>query len=66
MLFTQLVYNAECSTLILMYFSQGCSANKNDVGTHPKKLPCQHKFKLILKQNVKKVWDRHSNTFPPH
>jgi len=45
---------------------QGCSANKKGVGTLPKTNPFWNSSKLILKQNMKKVWESHSHAFPPH
>jgi len=36
------------------------------VGTHSEKQPLWNSFKLILKQNVKKVLERRSHAFPPH
>jgi len=39
------------------------SANKKHVGTLPKN---SQQLKRILKQTVKKVWERRSHAFPPH
>jgi len=37
------------------------------MGMHPRKLPfLKNRFQLILKQTMKKVWERRSHTFPPH
>jgi len=46
--------------------TKGCSANKKSVATHPKNSLFWNSFKLTLKQNMKKVWERRSHEFPPH
>jgi len=49
-----------------MIRNQGCSANEQGVGTHPKKWRFQNSLKLILKQNMKNVWVKKGfRAFPP-
>jgi len=37
---------------------------KKGVGTHRKNYPLENSFKLVLKQNMKKVWEARSYAFP--
>jgi len=48
---------ANCS--VTLCHKQGCSANKNGVGTHPKKLAI---LKQLRNQNVEKVKAKHEKS----
>jgi len=56
MILTQIPAQATFKFYIII--TQGCSANKKSVRTHPKNSHFKTASNSFLKQNVKKVWER--------